>query len=134
MLNLSFYLQLRWLDFGYSIQFREPSFHSWNRPRIKISRKLNTPEEETRSVEAIIFVMAGNKRTISTSKIRKITANKKNRRENGRRAELIGSNPHSNGDIFSRSIWERLARAHATTINTEEIIKAKEDKVRIAVI
>jgi hypothetical protein len=40
---------------------------------------------------------------ISTSKIKKIIAIKKNRRENGKRDELKGSNPHSKGDIFSRS-------------------------------
>lgn len=37
------------------------------------------------------------------SNTRKITANKKNRMEKGIRAVDIGSNPHSNGDIFSRS-------------------------------
>lgn len=40
---------------------------------------------------------------ISTSKIRKITAIKKKRRENGVRAVDLGSNPHSNGEAFSRS-------------------------------
>lgn len=78
--------------------------------------------------------MAGNSRTISTSKIRKMTARRKNRREKGSRAELIGSKPHSKGDIFSRSICDRLASAHATTIKTEAIIKASEDSVKIAVI
>jgi len=33
----------------------------------------------------------------------KITAIKKNRDENGSRAEFLGSKPHSNGDLFSRS-------------------------------
>jgi hypothetical protein len=33
----------------------------------------------------------------------KITAIKKNRDEKGSRAEFFGSNPHSNGDLFSRS-------------------------------
>jgi hypothetical protein len=33
----------------------------------------------------------------------KITAIKKNSDENGSRAEFFGSNPHSNGDLFSRS-------------------------------
>ena len=33
----------------------------------------------------------------------KITAIKKNRDEKGSRAEFVGSNPHSNGDLFSRS-------------------------------
>jgi hypothetical protein len=33
----------------------------------------------------------------------KLTAIKKNRDENGSRAEFFGSNPHSNGEFFSRS-------------------------------
>jgi hypothetical protein len=36
-------------------------------------------------------------------KIMKIAAIKKNRDEKGSRAEFFGSNPHSNGDLFSRS-------------------------------
>ena len=39
----------------------------------------------------------GSKRATSTSKIKKITASKKNRRENGVRAEFFGSKPHSKG-------------------------------------
>jgi len=49
----------------------------------------------------------GIKRAISISNIRKITTSKKNRVENGNRAEFFGSNPHSNGDLFSRSIEDR---------------------------
>ena len=45
----------------------------------------------------------GNRRAISTSKIMKITVIKKNRDEKGSHAEFFGSNPHSNGDLFSRS-------------------------------
>lgn len=45
----------------------------------------------------------GNISAISTSKIKKIKVIKKNCKENGKREELKGSNPHSNGDIFSRS-------------------------------
>lgn len=45
----------------------------------------------------------GSSSAISTSKIMKITAIRKNRDENGSRAEFFGSNPHSNGDLFSRS-------------------------------
>lgn len=45
----------------------------------------------------------GSSRAISTSKIIKITAIRKNRDENGSRAEFLGSNPHSKGDLFSRS-------------------------------
>jgi len=44
----------------------------------------------------------GISRTISISNTRKITANRKNRMENGIRADRNGSNPHSNGDSFSR--------------------------------
>ena len=45
----------------------------------------------------------GSTSAISTSKIMKITAIRKNRDENGNRAEFFGSNPHSSGDLFSRS-------------------------------
>ena len=47
--------------------------------------------------------MAGRIKVNSMSKIRKITAIRKNWIENGSRAELIGSNPHSKGEGFSRS-------------------------------
>jgi len=47
------------------------------------------------------------------SKTRKITARRKNRSENGIRAEFFGSNPHSNGESFSRSWFERMATIHA---------------------
>lgn len=46
----------------------------------------------------------GKRRAISTSKIKKITAMRKKRVENGNRADLFGSNPHSNGEFFSRSM------------------------------
>lgn len=49
----------------------------------------------------------GRSNTISMSKTIKITANKKKRVEKGRRALFLGSNPHSNGLDFSRSLNER---------------------------
>lgn len=54
----------------------------------------------------IVFIITinGINNVISTSKIRKITAIRKNWREKGKRELVLGSNPHSNGDIFSRSI------------------------------
>jgi len=54
----------------------------------------------------VIFIVTirGSSKVISTSKIRKITAIKKNCNENGIRAEDLGSNPHSKGDLFSRSM------------------------------
>jgi hypothetical protein len=50
-----------------------------------------------------ITTVIGSSSAISTSKIRKITAMRKNRSEKGSRADLFGSNPHSKGDLFSRS-------------------------------
>jgi hypothetical protein len=64
-------------------------------------------------------VGTGISRTISISKTMKIIANKKNRIENGIRAVLLGSKPHSNGDDFSRSSLDRAARidaAHNTNV------------------
>ena len=61
----------------------------------------------------------GIKRTISISNTIKIMANRKNRVENGIRAVLLGSNPHSNGEDFSRSSEDRVAKTHAA-INTIE--------------
>lgn len=53
---------------------------------------------------------AGIRRTISMSKTRKITARRKNRVEKGIRAFLLGSNPHSNGEDFSRSLNDRVLK------------------------
>lgn len=52
----------------------------------------------------LIVTINGIKSVNSISKIKKIIAIKKKCRENGRRAEFLGSNPHSNGLFFSRSI------------------------------
>ena len=66
----------------------------------------------------------------STSKIRKITAIRKNRNEKGRRDTVLGSNPHSKGLDFSRSCRDLEDRATPklvnsppkTTTNTKTII------------
>lgn len=50
-----------------------------------------------------MIIGKGSKIAISTSKIKKITAIKKKRKEKGRRGDLKGSNPHSKGEDFSRS-------------------------------
>lgn len=47
-------------------------------------------------------LIIGINNAISMSKIKKIIVIKKNRNENGIREEEMGSNPHSNGDIFSK--------------------------------
>lgn len=46
----------------------------------------------------------GISKAISISKTKNKTARMKNRREKGMRAELCGSNPHSNGVDFSKLI------------------------------
>jgi len=70
---------------------------------IRISRNTDLISIHDFIFEVIIVIGIGNSSAISTSKIMKITAIKKNRDENGSRAEFFGSNPHSNGDLFSRS-------------------------------
>lgn len=54
-------------------------------------------------LEKFIIFIIGIRRTISTSKIKKMIPIKKNCKENGRRALVLGSNPHSNGEFFSLS-------------------------------
>ena len=51
-------------------------------------------------------------------------ASKKNRREKGRRADLIGSNPHSKGEFFSRSLKARLDKTQPRPITTTDTIMA----------
>lgn len=60
---------------------------------------------------------------ISTSKIKKIIVIKKNRIEKGIREEFKGSNPHSKGEIFSRSKIIFLDRIVANIITIKEIVK-----------
>lgn len=63
----------------------------------------------------------GRRMAISTSKIKKIIAIIKNRKEKGIREFEKGSNPHSNGEDFSRSINVFFLTVLAIII----IIKAK---------
>lgn len=62
-------------------------------------------------------LIAGKRRTISTSKIKKIIVIKKNRKEKGRRVEEFESNPHSKGEVFSRLNFILLDKISETTIN-----------------
>lgn len=57
-------------------------------------------------VEGIILIIKGRGKriAISTSKIKNTIVIIKNRKENGIRVEENGSNPHSNGEVFSRSV------------------------------
>lgn len=65
----------------------------------------------------------GRIKAISTSKIKKIIAIKKNRIEKGNRDEFIGLNPHSNGDSFSRSEIFFLPKIVDRAITIKAIIK-----------
>ena len=51
-----------------------------------------------------VVITSGINKVISTSKIRKMIAMRKNWIEKGIRALVFGSNPHSNADLFSRSL------------------------------
>ena len=80
--------------------------------------------------DAILVFMvigAGITRAISISNTRKITANRKNRVEKGIRADLLGSNPHSKGDDFSRSISVRIE-------STEPAIKIAIEIMNVSLI
>lgn len=50
----------------------------------------------------------GKRSATSISKIRNTTASKKNRIEKGKRAESLGSKPHSKGVALLRAIVKRL--------------------------
>lgn len=79
-----------------------------------------------------VFILArlmirarGSSRVISTSKIKKIKAIKKKRSENGNRADPWGSNPHSNGEFFSRSLIIFLLSVEERSMMTREISEIK---------
>ena len=55
------------------------------------------------AIPVILLTKYGKINTSSTSKIKNTRAKRKNRIENGRRAFILGVNPHSNGLSFSRS-------------------------------
>lgn len=65
----------------------------------------------------------GNKRAISTSKIKKMTVIKKKWREKGIRDDEIGSKPHSKGEDFSRSEKDFFDRIRDIIIIKLAIIK-----------
>lgn len=76
----------------------------------------------------------GNNKVISTSKIKKITAIRKNRKEKGSRADPLGSNPHSYGEFFSRSEIVFLEIKEANTMikwQIKIVIKENNSNVRI---
>lgn len=75
------------------------------------------------------MIIIGKINVISTSKIKKIIAIKKNRIEKGNREELNGLNPHSNGDIFSRFDFIFFDKIVENSIITLEIMKKIQPKI-----
>lgn len=87
----------------YSAHSSDPWFHSWYSPMIKMIINNVLIVAHDIMFDLVITTVIGNKSAISTSNTKNIIAIRKNRRENGSRADPMGSNPHSNGDLFSRS-------------------------------
>lgn len=73
-------------------------------------------------LDVSIIIIMGKIRAISTSNTKKIIAIRKNCNENGNREDDLGSNPHSNGDDFSRSVSVFLDKIDAMVIIKVEIV------------
>lgn len=111
----------------YFDQFKAPCFHSWSSPNSKIVIKIILVIVHHIKLEILKIIIIGKIKAISTSKIKKIIVIRKNRIEKGRREEFIGSNPHSKGDVFSRSFIVFFANNEAKYITTIAIIKIIKD-------
>lgn len=74
-------------------------------------------------------IIIGKINAISTSKIKKMIAIKKNRIEKGFRDEFNGENPHSKGEIFSFSVIFFFLRRDEILITIVVIIKNKDIKI-----
>lgn len=77
--------------------------------------------------EILKIIVIGKIKAISTSKIKKIIVIKKNRIEKGIRDIFMGSNPHSKGELFSRSVIVFLDKNEAKVIIIIEINKINKD-------
>ena len=75
----------------------------------------------------------GIKREISTSKIKKIRATRKKCIENGRREDLLGSNPHSKIDDFSRVNKGFILIIKFNLIKINAIIKIVVTNIKIII-
>lgn len=84
--------------------------------------KINDVNDHHIKFDVLMIIIIGKINAISTSKIKKIIVIKKNRIENGIREEFIGSNPHSNGEVFSRSLMDFFDKIDAKYITTIAII------------
>lgn len=72
-------------------QSKEPKYHSYTNPKIKINKN-NHPLQENLYIKGI-------NKIISKSNTTKINANKKKCKLKGNRAPPVGENPHSKGSL-----------------------------------
>lgn len=88
-------------------------------------------EIQIKILEKFKIIIIGKIKAISTSKIKKIIAIKKNRNEKGNREEDFGSNPHSKGDLFSRSVNLFFDKIDPRNIKIEVIVNNIIDIIKI---
>lgn len=103
---------------NYLAQSNLPWLDSWIKPANKITRKITSVIPTAVGLNENILSTTGKISKSSTSKIRKITAIRKNRNEKGRRDTVLGSNPHSKGLDFSRSCRDLEDRAKPKLVNS----------------
>lgn len=118
----------------YWIQFKAPWFHSCRRPKIKIIQMNADARVSVIGLREYIRIPKGRRSAISTSNTRKIIVIRKNRKENGLRDLLTGSNPHSKGESFSRSISDFFLRIKISNVIITAIIKVRELRKKIELI
>lgn len=91
--------------------------------------KIKLVKVQINKLEYSKVTIIGRIRAISTSKIKKIMAIKKNRIEKGDREEFRGLNPHSKGEGFS---WSKICfflKSEASIITTLAIIKIIKEAI-----
>lgn len=113
---------LNYNPINYFLHSNAPWFHSWYRPISKIAMKITLVVDQVIKLLLFFDIIIGNISAISTSKIKKIIAIKKKFNEKGRREELKGSNPHSKGEFFSRSLIIFFDNKVARIITITEIV------------
>jgi len=100
-------------------------------PRSRIIKKTEVVTNHVKCKDLLRATTLGRSKAISTSKMRKITLIKKNRRENGSRASEFGSNPHSKGEAFSRlnlTFFAKTSERTSTIVEIKKSTKMKEVK------
>lgn len=91
--------------------------HSKTSPSASIIIKIRDIGKRIDGLVVAFAAGSGNSRAISKSNNKNKIATRKNRNENGSRAEFNGSNPHSYGEVFSLST-DRLGRMCAAAART----------------